>query len=188
MLRKDARIDDTAHARAAIHHSLLSSARPYTGPMLETRLATAADAALISSHRRAMFEAMGRGTAEALDAMTRAFELWVLPRLADGRYTGWIISDAATPIASAGLLIMEWPPHPLDPIGESRAYLLNIFVEAAYRRRGLARELVRLCMAEAHRRGIRIISLHASDQGRPVYESLGFRSANEMLFIDTSLG
>ena len=76
---------------------------PYTVPMLETRLATIADAALISSHRRAMFEAMGRGTAETLDAMTRSFEPWVLPRLADGRYTGWIITDAASAIASAGL-------------------------------------------------------------------------------------
>jgi GNAT superfamily N-acetyltransferase len=156
--------------------------------MLETRLATIADATLISSHRRAMFEAMGRGTAETLDTMARFFEPWLLPRLGDGRYTGWIISDAATPIASAGLLILEWPPHPLDPTGESRAYLLNVFVESAYRRRGLARELLRLCLAEAHRRGIRIVSLHASDQGRPIYESLGFRAANEMLFIDTSLG
>jgi ribosomal protein S18 acetylase RimI-like enzyme len=156
--------------------------------MLETRLATIADATLISSHRRAMFEAMGRGTAETLDTMARLFEPWLLPRLADGRYTGWIISDAASSIASAGLLILEWPPHPLDPTGESRAYLLNVFVESAYRRRGLARELLRLCLAEAHRRGIRIVSLHASDQGRPIYESLGFRAANEMLFIDTSLG
>ncbi len=160
---------------------------PYTVPMLETRLATIADAALISSHRRAMFEAMGRGTAETLDAMTRSFEPRVLPRLADGRYTGWIITDAASPIASAGLLILEWPPHPLDPTGDSRAYLLNVFVQPAYRRRGLARQLVNLCLAEAHRRGIRIASLHASDQGRPVYESLGFHAANEMLFIDTTL-
>ena len=156
--------------------------------MPETRLATIADAALISSHRRAMFEAMGRGTAESLVAMARSFERWVISRLADGRYMGWIISDAASPIASAGLLILEWPPHPLDPDGESRAYLLNVFVEPAYRRRGLARELVRLCLAEARRRRICIVSLHASDQGRPVYESLGFRAANEMLFIDTALG
>ncbi len=154
--------------------------------MFETRMATIADAAQISSHRRAMFEAMGRGTVESLDAMTRGFEPWVHSRLADGRYMGWIISDAGHPIASAGLLILEWPPHPLDPAGESRAYLLNVFVEPAYRRRGLARELIRLCLAETHRRGIRIVSLHASDQGRPIYESLGFRAANEMLFIDTA--
>jgi len=156
--------------------------------MLETRLATIADAALISSHRRAMFEAMGRGTAESLDQMARGFEPWVLSRLVDGRYMGWIISDAGHPIASTVLLILEWPPHPLDPAGESRAYLLNVFVEPAYRRRGLARELIRLCLAETRRRGIRIVSLHASEQGRPIYESLGFRAANEMLFIDTALG
>ena len=155
--------------------------------MLETRIATIADAALISSHRRAMFEAMGRGTPETLDTMTRSFEPWLLPRLADGRYSGWITSDLSAPIASAGLLILEWPPHPLDPAGGTRAYLLNVFVEPAWRGRGLARQLVKLCLAETRRRKIRIVSLHASDQGRPLYESLGFRAANEMLFIDAAI-
>jgi GNAT superfamily N-acetyltransferase len=155
--------------------------------MLETRVATIADAALISSHRRAMFEAMGRGTTESLDAMTRSFNPWLLPRLADGRYTGWITSDGSAPVASAGLLILEWPPHPLDPAGGNRAYLLNVFVELAWRGHGLARRLVKLCLAEARRRNIRIVSLHASDQGRPLYESLGFRAGNEMLFIDAAI-
>lgn len=155
--------------------------------MLETRIATIADAALISAHRRAMFEAMGRGTAESLEVMTRSFEPWLLPRLADGRYTGWITSDGAAPVASAGLLILEWPPHPLDPAGGTRAYLLNVFVEPAWRGQGLARQLVKLCLAETRRRKIRIVSLHASDQGRPLYESLGFRAANEMLFIHAAI-
>jgi GNAT superfamily N-acetyltransferase len=154
--------------------------------MLGTRIATIADAGLISSHRRAMFEAMGRGTPETLDAMTNSFEPWLLPRLADGRYTGWITSDGSAPIGSAGLLILEWPPHPLDPAGGTRAYLLNVFVEPAYRGRGVARQLVKLCLAEARRRNIRIVSLHASDAGRLLYEGLGFKANNELLLIQST--
>jgi hypothetical protein len=43
--------------------------------------------------------------------------------------------------------------------------------------------LVELCLSEARHRDIRIISLHASNEGRPLYESLGFHAANEMHFI-----
>jgi ribosomal protein S18 acetylase RimI-like enzyme len=149
--------------------------------MLETRIATAADAALISAHRRAMFEAIGGTEASVLDIMCRNAEPWVARIIGEGKYAGWITRDGDRPVASAGLLILDWPPHPLDPIGENRAYLLNVFVEPDYRQRGLARELVQKCMTEAARRSIRVLTLHASAAGRPLYESLGFKPTNEML-------
>ena len=102
-----------------------------------------------------------------------------------GRYLGWITADDGRPIASAGMLILDWPPHPFDPRAESRAYLLNVFVEPDFRRRGLARALIELSLAEARRRNIRVVSLHASEEGRPLYDSLGFRSSNEMMLAGT---
>lgn len=131
-----------------------------------------------------MFADMGGFDGAILDEVRRAAEPWTARMIEAGKYLGWIDSDDDTPVASAGLLILDWPPHPLDPIGESRAYLLNVFVEPSYRRRGLARELVSHCLAEARRRNMRVISLHASREGRPLYESLGFRTTNEMLYAD----
>lgn len=152
--------------------------------MLRTRSATTADAALIAGHRRAMFAAMGGFDPSVLEVMQRASEPWIARMIQHEKYFGWITSDGHNPIASAGLLILDWPPHPLDPEGESRAYLLNIFVEHAYRRRGLARQLVHLCLDEARRRNIRIVSLHASDEGRLLYKNLGFKTSNEMLLVE----
>ena len=152
--------------------------------MLETRRATEADAALISAHRRAMFEAMGGFDAGMLDTLRSRNEPWVARMISDGKYFGWIVYDSDRPVASAGLLILDWPPHPFDPAGETRGYLLNVFVEPGYRKRGLARALVDQCMAEAQRRGIRVVTLHASDAGRPLYQKLGFRSTNEMMRVE----
>ena len=149
--------------------------------MLQTRTATGGDAALIASHRRAMFAAMGGTDPQLLDAVRRASEPWTTRMMEAGKYLGWISEDNGRPIASAGMLLLDWPPHPLDPAGETRAYLLNIFVESDYRRRGLARALVGLCLAEARRRNIRVVSLHASTEGRPLYDSMGFHGSNEML-------
>jgi ribosomal protein S18 acetylase RimI-like enzyme len=152
--------------------------------MLQTRAATVADAPLVAAHRRAMFAAMGRTQDSILDAMSRAFEPWVERMIAEGKYAGWITVDGDRPVASAGILVLDWPPHPLDPTGEHRGYLLNVFVEPEYRRRGLAQALVDLCLIEAHRRRLRVVALHSSDAARPIYEAFGFRSTNEMFYVE----
>jgi GNAT superfamily N-acetyltransferase len=150
--------------------------------MLTTRRAIVADAALIAAHRRAMFASMPNPNEAALDAMERAFKPWVTERLAADTYLGWIVEDAGRVAGSAGLFLLDWPPHPLHPASSKRAYLLNVFVEPEFRRRGLAHQLLERCMAEARERHIEVVTLHASDAGRPIYESLGFRQTSEMLF------
>ena len=153
---------------------------------MTTRFATLADAALITAHRRAMFATMPNPNEAKLDAMSRAFEPWVKERIAEGKYLGWIMEEDGKLAGSAGMLIMDWPPHPLHPETRERAYLLNVFVEQEFRRRGLANTLVEQCLKEAERRGIRVVTLHSSDAGRPVYEKLGFRSTSEMMFVQKS--
>jgi GNAT superfamily N-acetyltransferase len=152
--------------------------------MFTTRPATLADAALITAHRRAMFASMPNPNSSVLDAMSRAFEPWVRERLADGRYMGWIAEDDGRVAGSGGLLIIDWPPHPFHPESNQRGYLLNVYVEPEFRKQGLAHQLVELCLAEARRRGIGVITLHSSDAGRPVYEKFGFRPTSEMMYVE----
>jgi len=152
--------------------------------MFATREATVADAALISAHRRAMFLSMPNPDDAVLDRMSRAFEPWVRERLTDGRYLGWIVEDDGRVAGSAGMLLVDWPPHPFHPDTSQRAYLLNVFVEPEFRRQGLAHRLIEQCVAEAKRRGVRVVTLHASDAGRPVYEKLGFHSTSEMMLVE----
>lgn len=147
--------------------------------MLATRSATVRDSALITSHREAMFREMGRCKDASLSTMSRNFAPWVEQRLASGIYLGWIAEVEGRPVASAGLFLMDWPPHYLDG-GATRGYLLNVYVEPPYRGRGMAKALARIAMGECRQRNIQMLTLHASDAGRPVYESLGFIAGNEM--------
>jgi GNAT superfamily N-acetyltransferase len=156
--------------------------------MFTTRSAVAADAALITSHRRAMFVSMPNPQSDVLDAMSRNFESWVRERLGEGKYLGWIVGDNGHVVGSAGLLIVDWPPHPFHPEGNQRGYLLNVFVEPEFRKRGLARGLIEQCVAEAYRRGIRVVTLHSSDAGRPVYQKFGFHPTSEMMYIQPTHG
>jgi ribosomal protein S18 acetylase RimI-like enzyme len=152
--------------------------------MLATRLATLTDAALITAHRRAMFAEMGKHGPEILDQMSLHFTPWFERMMAAGRYVGWIVEEDGVAAASAGFFELDWPPHPLDPAATARGYLLNFWVDPAYRRRGLARALVREAVAESRRRGLRVTALHASAAGRPVYTKEGFRGSGEMFFVE----
>jgi ribosomal protein S18 acetylase RimI-like enzyme len=80
---------------------------------------------------------------------------------------------------------MEWPPHFMHS-EPRRAYLLNFYVAPEMRRQGLARKLLALAVEEAKARGIKVVTLHASKFGKPVYEQYGFKMSNEMMLRDQS--
>jgi ribosomal protein S18 acetylase RimI-like enzyme len=152
--------------------------------MLETRMATAADVKVLTHHRRRMFVDAGRVDNQVLEIMSRNFEPWVIRMIEEGKYIGWLISEDQRVVAGAGLLLLDWPPHPLDPRSTQRGYLLNVYVEPDYRRKKLASQLIELALAEARRRKIRVVSLHSTEAGRRLYESNGFRDTNEMFYVE----
>jgi ribosomal protein S18 acetylase RimI-like enzyme len=60
--------------------------------------------------------------------------------------------------------------------------VLNVYVDPVWRRRGVAKALMRTLLDALSERGIGRIVLHASDEGRGLYERLGFVATNEMRF------
>ena len=144
------------------------------------RLATLDDVPTIVHHRHAMFAEMGTGTVESRQAMNEGSEIWLRDKIACGDYLGFLVVNGAdTVVAGAGLWLMDWIPGPLD-IQTRRAYILNVYTEPDYRGRGLARWLVTSAMDWSREHGLNTVLLHASDAGRPIYESLGFTASTEM--------
>lgn len=137
------------------------------------------DLDLICRHREEMFRDAGR-QGDVLALMTRHFREWLAPRLRDGTYSGYLMSDGGIPVAGIGLMLIEWPPHPEHPTLDKRGYVLNVFVEPGYRKRGLARELMKLAEAEFARRGVSYAVLHATEKGRPLYQGMGWNGTTEM--------
>jgi GNAT superfamily N-acetyltransferase len=151
--------------------------------MAEIRRATVADAAAIGEQRVRMFEDAGFSTQAQMEQMLANFVVWVRPKLEDGSYAGWLVEQDGRPVGGAGLWVMEWPPHFLDA-EPRRAYLLNFYVAPGMRRQGLAQKLLALAVAEARARGIKVVTLHASKFGKPVYQQNGFSMSNEMMLRD----
>ncbi len=147
--------------------------------MAEIRRATVADAEAIGHQRLRMFADADVTFAAPQETMVANFVQWVSPRLEDGSYAGWLAEQGGRLVAGAGLWEMEWPPHFMDA-EPRRGYLLNFYVVPEMRRQGLARKLLVLAVAEARARGIKVVTLHASKFGKPVYEQYGFKMSNEM--------
>jgi GNAT superfamily N-acetyltransferase len=148
--------------------------------MAETRPATTEDAEAIGLQRQKMFADGGFAEESEMVPMIARFVTWVRPKLEDGSYVGWLTEEDGRLVAGAGLWVMEFPPHWMDD-EPRRAYLLNFYVAPEMRGRGLARELLGLAVAEAKARGIKVVSLHASKFGKPLYERNGFEMSNEMV-------
>jgi GNAT superfamily N-acetyltransferase len=146
------------------------------------RAATPNDAELIAGQRKRMFVDSGQAESEAMQEVLRNFVAWVTPRLADGSYLGWLLEEGGVAVAGAGMWIMAFPPHFLDA-APARAYLLNFYTEPAFRGRGLAQQLLDAALAEAHALGIKVVTLHASKFGKPIYERNGFEPTNEMMLL-----
>jgi ribosomal protein S18 acetylase RimI-like enzyme len=148
--------------------------------MAEIRRATVADAEALGEQRVRMFEDAGVSTEAQMGQMLANFIPWVRAKLEDGSYVGWLVEEDGRLVAGAGLWVMEWPPHFLDA-EPWRAYLLNFYVAPEMRRRGLARKLLGLAVGEAKAREIKVVTLHASKFGKPVYEQYGFVPSTEMM-------
>ena len=149
--------------------------------MFSIRPATHEDIPVLAAHRRAMFFDMGHRDEALLDSMTAAFIPWVRAKMTSAEYFAWLAVDADSEIAAgAGLWLMDWPPHMIGPGSNRRGNILNVYTRAEYRRKGLARKLTETAVEWCREHGISTVILHASEQGRDLYTSMGFQPTNEM--------
>jgi len=144
------------------------------------REATLADAETIVRHRREMFFDMGHCDAAVLDELVKSFRPWLADKMSKSEYRGWFaIAKDGSIAAGAGLWLMNWPPG-LQTSEPWRGNILNVYTEPEHRRRGLARSLVIAARDWCGTNGVRVVILHSSNEGRALYESLGFQPTNEM--------
>lgn len=135
-------------------------------------------------HRRHMFRDMGYRDEAVLNALVCTTRPFIKRCLSDNSYRGWFAIAADGRVAAgAGLLLAPWVAGPHDPDKAHRPYLLNVYTYPEFRKRGLARSLTEKAIEWCREHGFKLLWLHASEYGRPVYESLGFQPTNEMKLI-----
>jgi GNAT superfamily N-acetyltransferase len=144
------------------------------------RVASPPDVDILIHHRRLMWWDIGRRDESLLREMEIAAREYFLSALIDGSYRGFLaVNSDQQVVGGGGVIISPWPGQ-LGSRIPKRAMILNMYVERGYRRRGIARALMDAMIAWCRDNHFTNVSLHASEEGRPLYEKLGFQPTDEM--------
>ena len=90
------------------------------------------------------------------------------PRALGSTLVAVLAMDGPLAVSTACLVITEKPANLAFPTGKT-GVILNVYTLPAYRRRGME-----MLIDEARHRGLSSLELSATEQGRPLYEALGF--------------
>ena len=147
---------------------------------IKIRRARAEDLKHILHHRLAMFEEMGFRDGAVLDRVEAVSRVYFTEAFRGGTYLGWMAegSDGRV-VGGGGIVVAGWPGYPGENHAK-RAWILNMYTEPDARRCGVARRLMQKMIEWCRSEGYGSVSLHASESGRALYKSMGFRPTKEM--------
>ena len=149
-------------------------------PAFTVRRAAWADVPELVRQRRGMFAAMQEGDDSEMAAMERAFTDYLASAMPASSFNAWLAHAPDGEVLGGGAVVVNpWPPSPLR-LMPRRAYILNVYVYPDHRRRGVARALMQAMLEWCRAERFTAVQLHASADGRALYEQLGFTPTNEM--------
>ena len=113
------------------------------------------------------------GAKEDID-LSPALKDYYQRHMTDGTFLSWLAVDGERIVGTSGMSIVEKPPYFGCPSGEI-GLLSSMFTEKAYRRQGIARELLSRVVNEAREKGCGVVQITASDMGVLLYTDFGFK-------------
>lgn len=103
-------------------------------------------------------------------------------RQMDAGAMAWFVAEEAGHIVGCAAAFLNRNSGAI--LLDLQATLAGIYVVPGHRRRGIAREVTERAITWCKEQGCVRIRLQASQAGRPLYESLGFRTFREMMKLD----
>ncbi len=140
------------------------------------RKATSADIENLIRLRIAFLKEVQRPETRQIDDATleEALRNYFRLSLANDSFVAWLALHEEEIVATSGLCFHQIAPGFTLPDGKA-AYILNIFTLPEWRGQGLGKQIFEHILQEAKNRGYKRISLHATEEGRAIYEKFGFR-------------
>ena len=113
------------------------------------------------------------GATEQID-LVPALKDYYRRHLKDGTFVSWLAVDGEKIVGTSGMSFVEKPPYFSCPNGRI-GLLSSMYTDPAYRRRGIARELLGRVLEEARAYGCGSVQITASDMGVLLYSDFGFQ-------------
>jgi GNAT superfamily N-acetyltransferase len=138
------------------------------------------DLDLLSDHRKRMWLDVHPDWEQEIEETLDATKKRIGAKLSDGTLVGFIVKGRDGKAAGSGCVwVREEQPRPTNP-QQVVPYLMSMFTEKEYRHHGVATMIMEAAIKWCRENSYERIYLHASDEGKPLYESFGFEPGREM--------
>jgi GNAT superfamily N-acetyltransferase len=140
------------------------------------------DINLLAEHRKRMWLEIRPEYEREVRATGERTRKWIGDQLSKGSLVGLVVRTADGEVVGSGCIwLREEQPRPTN-MRLVVPYLMSMYTVKRFRRRGVASLIVKGALKWCKANNFDIIVLHASEEGREVYEGLGFEPSNEMRF------
>ena len=147
---------------------------------MEFRKADASDIDLLINFRKNQLMDEGQTPEFDLDSYLRTY---FSQGLADGSLIQYIAVENGENIATGG--VQFFPFAPCWELGNGKtAFIFSMYTAPKHRKRGIARDILNLLIDTAKAHDCCIVRLQASDEGRVVYEKIGFTSSHSFMRLE----
>jgi GNAT superfamily N-acetyltransferase len=148
------------------------------------RRATVVDLPTLVALRLHLFRAMAvAGDLSEDGPLAVALAEYFASAIPTERFYGWLACDpAGAAIGCGGLVFLQRPPSPGHHSGRE-AYVMNMYTAPAWRGRGLAGQILAQILGFVRDSGVTVVRLHATAQGRPIYERAGFEAVGTEMVL-----
>lgn len=137
---------------------------------------------LLTKHRMKMWLEIRPDYEKEVRATEKRTRRWIGEKLSEGSLVGLVVRTPDGEVVGSGCIwLREEQPRP-SSMRLVVPYLMSMYTVKKFRRLGVASLIVKGALKWCRRRNYDRIILHASKEGRSIYESLGFESSNEMRF------
>jgi GNAT superfamily N-acetyltransferase len=144
------------------------------------RRATAGDAPLLAEHRGRVWREVGDWDEEPIAAVIPVWTAWMREAVSEATYVAWIVEDAEGEVLGSGAVLVHVAiPRPGFP-SDREGRVQSVYVVPNARRRGIAHAVMAEVMDYARAAMLIRLTLHPSEEARPLYAALGFSELDEM--------
>jgi len=147
------------------------------------RPAVVADIPALVELRLGMFESMEHPDPADLDRLRKQSIEYMHEKIPTGEYKSWVADVNGQAVASGALVIRSAPPTIHNPRG-LEGYIISVFTAPEWRKQGMARGIMNAIIDYLRENGIAKVTLRATEQGRPLYLSLGFAPDEREMALD----
>ena len=137
---------------------------------------------LVKTRIEFLYEAVEVFRDRSPDELEKTLEVYFSESIPTEEFVGWLAYNEGELIATSGISFYRIPPTFNNLTGKI-GYIMNMYTKPEWRRKGIGSKLFEKLIEEAKKKNIAKLVLHATDDGKPLYEKHGFETKHtEMTF------